>query len=59
MANEPKRQEPEIMPPRPNVEPQRTPPEIPQDKDTPESNTPVRATSTNATRSVAGANWWC
>jgi hypothetical protein len=58
MANEPKRQEPEVMPPRPNVEPQRTPPEIPQDKDTPERNAPVRATSRGATRSV-GTIWWC
>jgi hypothetical protein len=33
MNNEPKRQEPEIMPPVPKGEPERLVPEIPPDKD--------------------------
>jgi hypothetical protein len=42
MGNEPKRQEPEIMPPVPEVEPERRIPEIPPDKDTPEKQSPVK-----------------
>jgi hypothetical protein len=42
MDKEPKRQEPEIMPPRPQVEPGRSVPEIPPDNDVPEKTTPVR-----------------
>ena len=36
MNDEPKKQEPEIMPPGPKVEPERPGPEIPSDKDVPE-----------------------
>jgi hypothetical protein len=43
MADEPKRQEPEIMPPVPQEEPQRNVPEIPPDKDAPEKDAPIRA----------------
>jgi hypothetical protein len=42
MNNEPKRQEPEIMPPVPKGEPERLVPEIPPDKDAPERKTPIR-----------------
>jgi hypothetical protein len=42
MDNEPKRQEPEIMPPAPIEEPQRGLPEIPSDKDAPEKKGPIR-----------------
>jgi hypothetical protein len=42
MGNEPKRQEPEIMPPVPEVEPERRIPEIPPDKDAPEKQSPVK-----------------
>jgi hypothetical protein len=42
MANEPKRPEPEIMPPAPKVEPQRDAPEIPPDKDAPEKRSPIQ-----------------
>ena len=42
MDKEPKRQEPEIMPPRPQIEPARSVPEIPPDNDVPEKTTPVR-----------------
>jgi hypothetical protein len=40
MATEPKRKEPEIKPPRPDVQPERTPSETPQDKDTSEKEMP-------------------
>jgi hypothetical protein len=43
MNGEPKKQEPEIMPPAPEVEPERNLPEIPPDKDAPEKKGPVRA----------------
>jgi hypothetical protein len=43
MDNERKKPEPEIMPPLPNEEPVRTPPEIPSDKDAPQKETPLRA----------------
>jgi hypothetical protein len=59
MAEQPKRQEPEIMPPKPNVEPQRSPTEIPQDKHTPERNAPARGTLITAGRQGGGGNWWC
>ena len=39
----PKKQEPEIVPPAPVVEPARNVPEIPPDKDTPEKRSPVQA----------------
>jgi len=39
--DEPKRQEPEIMPPVPEVEPRPEPAEIPPDKDAPEKNAPT------------------
>ena len=42
MGNESKRQEPEIMPPVPEVEPKRSIPEIPPDKDAPEKQSPVK-----------------
>jgi hypothetical protein len=42
MGTEPKRQEPEIMPPVPEVEPTRPGPEIPLDKDAPEKLTPIK-----------------
>ena len=41
--SEPKKQEPEIPPPAPVVEPERNAPEIPPDKNTPEERAPVRA----------------
>jgi hypothetical protein len=43
MDGEPKKQEPEIMPPVPGVEPERDIPEIPPDKDAPEKKSPIRA----------------
>lgn len=43
MANEPKRQEPEIPSPVPEVEPDRGVPEIPPDKDAPEKKGPIQA----------------
>lgn len=43
MANEPKRQEPEIPSPVPEVEPDRGVPEIPPDKDAPERKGPIQA----------------
>jgi hypothetical protein len=42
MDNEPKRQQPEIMPPVPQEAPTRAVPEIPADKDAPEKISPVR-----------------
>ena len=45
MDNEPKRQEPDIPPPVPQIEPDRGVPEIPPDKDTPGKKGPVRATT--------------
>jgi hypothetical protein len=41
MDNEPKRQEPDIMPPVPIGEPGPDFPEIPPDKDAPEKKTPT------------------
>ena len=41
MDQEPKRQEPEIMPPRPQAEPGRSVPEIPPN-DVPEKTSPVQ-----------------
>jgi len=43
MANEPKRQEPDIAPPIPQMEPNRGVPEIPPDKDAPEKKGPIQA----------------
>ena len=43
MNGEPKKQEPEIMPPVPEVEPERNAPEIPPDKDAPEKKSPIRS----------------
>jgi hypothetical protein len=40
--DEPKRQQPEIMPPVPKTEPQRGVPEIPPDKDAPEKSSPTK-----------------
>jgi hypothetical protein len=40
MSSDPKKIEPEIMPPVPEVEPQRRPQEIPQDKDAPQKEAP-------------------
>ncbi len=40
--NEPKRPEPEIMPPVPNTAPQRSQPEIPADKDAPAKDSPAK-----------------
>jgi hypothetical protein len=42
MNDEPKRQEPEIMPPVPEVGPLPTPQEVPQDKDAPEKKGPIQ-----------------
>jgi len=43
MDNEPKRQEPEITPPVPV--PERSIPEIPSNKDTPEKKSPAQGTN--------------
>jgi hypothetical protein len=40
MASEPKRQEPDIPPQKPDIQPEPTPQEIPQDKDVPEKQSP-------------------
>jgi hypothetical protein len=40
MASEPKRQEPDIPPQKPDIQPEPTPQEIPQNKDAPEKQTP-------------------
>jgi hypothetical protein len=42
MDGGPKRQEPEIMPPVPNMVPGRSVPEIPPDKDAPEKKGPTQ-----------------
>jgi hypothetical protein len=42
MDNEPKRQEPEIMPSAPVEDPHHNVPEIPSDKDAPEKKGPTR-----------------
>ena len=43
MDSEPKRQEPDIPPPVPQIQPDRNVPEIPPDIDTPEKRSPVQA----------------
>ena len=43
IIGEPKKQEPEIVPPVPEVEAERNVPEIPPDKDAPERKAPARA----------------
>jgi hypothetical protein len=43
MNGEPKKQEPEIIPPVPEIEPERNVPEIPPDKDAPERKGPIRS----------------
>jgi hypothetical protein len=43
MNGEPKKQEPEILPPVPEVEPEPNVPEIPPDKDAQEKKVPVRS----------------
>jgi uncharacterized protein YjbJ (UPF0337 family) len=43
MNGEPKKREPEIVPPVPEVEPERNVPEIPPDKDAPEKKGPIQA----------------
>jgi hypothetical protein len=40
MASEPKRQKPDIPPQKPDIQPEPTPQEIPQDKDVPEKQSP-------------------
>ena len=40
MATEPKRQEPDIPPPKPDIQPERRPEEIPNDKDIPQKEAP-------------------
>jgi hypothetical protein len=45
MDGEPKRQEPEIMPPVPTVAPGRRSPEIPPVKDAPEKKGPIKGES--------------
>jgi hypothetical protein len=42
MADQPKREQPEIMPPVPDVEPRRGGVEIPPDQDAPEKNAPTK-----------------
>ena len=41
MANEPKRQEPDIPPPKPDIQPEPKPEEIPQHEDVPEKESPT------------------
>jgi hypothetical protein len=53
MAMEPP-QEPGKQAPQPDVQPGRTPREIPQDKDIPERETPPTQLA-----SGRGGNWWC
>jgi hypothetical protein len=43
MNGEPKKQEPEIMPPVPEIGPERDIPEIPPDKNAPEKKGPAQA----------------
>lgn len=40
MAKEPEKREPDIPPKQPDIQPEPRPEEIPQDKDTPEKDTP-------------------
>jgi len=47
MNNEPKKPEPEIMPPLPNEAPVRTPPEIPPDTEAPQKEAPLRSERTS------------
>lgn len=42
MANEPKVQEPEISPQQPDIQPEPKPVEIPQDKDAPREEVPLK-----------------
>lgn len=41
MTTEPKRQEPGILPPKPDIQPERKPEEIPQHEDVPEKELPT------------------
>jgi hypothetical protein len=41
MANEPKRQDPDIPPQKPDIQPEPRPEEIPQNKDVPEKEAPT------------------
>lgn len=43
MDDGPQKTEPEIMPPLPDTEPQRSPEEVPQDKDAPQREIPERS----------------
>jgi hypothetical protein len=43
MSKQPKREEPEIKPPAPDVKQQPLQPEIPPDKDTPQKEDPIKA----------------
>jgi hypothetical protein len=54
MAIEPQKKEPEVRPPQPDVQPDRTPREIPQDKDIPEKEMPPMQLAPRR-----GDNWWC
>ena len=54
MAIEPKRKEPEIKPPGPDIQPDRTPAEIPQDKDMPEKEAPPTQFGV-----LSAGTWWC
>jgi hypothetical protein len=54
MAIEPQKKEPEIEPPQPDVQPNRAPREIPQDKDIPEKEMPPMQLGPRR-----GDNWWC
>jgi hypothetical protein len=42
MATEPKRQEPDIPPPKPDIQPEPRPEEIPPDIDVPEKEAPLK-----------------
>jgi hypothetical protein len=54
MAIEQQKKEPEIEPPQPDVQPNRAPREIPQDKDIPEKEMPPMQFGPRR-----GDNWWC
>ena len=43
MSKEPTENKPEVMPSTPDPKPQPTKPEIPADKDTPQKDTPIKA----------------
>lgn len=51
MSQEPKPEEPEIPPDKPEIQPERKTPEIPPDKNVTEKESPVRSEASNVSTS--------